>query len=55
VSAGVEYYFGKTLKSAFQQTIVEERVDDMFTPIDLLWVVVLAVLSVSYFCSTFSS
>ena len=39
--------FGKTHKSAFQQTIVEERVDDMFTPFDLVAFVVYAVVAIS--------
>jgi hypothetical protein len=47
VSAVVGHLFGKTLKWVFQQTIVEERVDGMFTPVDLVLLVVAVVFSVS--------
>jgi hypothetical protein len=42
------HLFGKTLKSAFQERIVEERVDGMFTPIDLVLLVVAVVVSAFY-------
>ena len=44
----VRHLFGKTLKSAFQERIVDERVDGMFTPIDLVLLVVAVVVSVFY-------
>ncbi len=39
--------FGKTHKSVSQQTTIEERVRDMFTPFDLVWFIVYAVVGIS--------